>query len=140
MQISYAPYARPTGRRCRTCSATRSRRPGSIGSASAKIRRTASGCHGTRPGLASFLKALPQANTLVVWRLDRLGRDPKHLVNLAEGLSLRGIGLKVRAGVGARLPPPLPMAGSPLHFCRLAEFEHEFTTGGTGSGASQATA
>ena len=35
----------------------------------------------TTPGLAAFLKALRQGDTLVVWKLDRLGRDPRHLVN-----------------------------------------------------------
>jgi DNA invertase Pin-like site-specific DNA recombinase len=39
-----------------------------------------------RPGLLSCLKALQPGNTLVVWKLDRLGRNLKHLINTVEGL------------------------------------------------------
>lgn len=47
----------------------------------------ASGRKDDRPGLKSCLKALQSGNTLVVWKLDRLGRDMKHLVNLVDDLS-----------------------------------------------------
>jgi DNA invertase Pin-like site-specific DNA recombinase len=39
-----------------------------------------------RPGLVACLKALQPGNTLVVWKLDRLGRDLRHLVNTVEDL------------------------------------------------------
>lgn len=39
----------------------------------------ASGCKDDRPGLAACLKALQSGNTLVVWKLDRLGRDLKQV-------------------------------------------------------------
>jgi hypothetical protein len=42
---------------------------------------TASGKRDDRPGLAACLKALREKDTLVVWKLDRLGRDLRHLVN-----------------------------------------------------------
>jgi DNA invertase Pin-like site-specific DNA recombinase len=42
----------------------------------------ASGRFDDRPGLSNCLKALQPGNTLVVWKLDRLGRNLKHLVNL----------------------------------------------------------
>ena len=58
----------------------------------------ASGCKDDRPGLTACLKALQPGNTLVVWKLDRLGRDLKHLVNTVDDLSQRGVGLKVLAG------------------------------------------
>ena len=63
----------------------------------------ASGRKDDRPGLAACLKALQPDNTLVVWKLDRLGRDLKHLVNTVDELSQRGIGLKVLAGAGAQI-------------------------------------
>ena len=38
--------------------------------------------HDNRPGLANCLKALQSGNTLVVWKLDRLGRNLKDLINI----------------------------------------------------------
>ena len=42
---------------------------------------TFSGNRDDRPGLAACLKALQPGDTLLVWKLDRLGRDLRHLVN-----------------------------------------------------------
>ena len=42
----------------------------------------ASGQREDRPGLAAFLKAARQGDVSVVWKLDRLGRNLRHLVNL----------------------------------------------------------
>jgi DNA invertase Pin-like site-specific DNA recombinase len=58
----------------------------------------ASGRHDHRPGLEASLKALQPGNTFVVWKLDRLGRNLKHLVTTVEELHDRGIGLRVLAG------------------------------------------
>jgi hypothetical protein len=63
----------------------------------------ASGRHDARPGLTACLKALQPSNTLVLWKLDRLGRDLRHLVTTAENLRVRGLGLKVLAGAGAQI-------------------------------------
>ncbi|MCE3518963.1 recombinase family protein, partial [Escherichia coli] len=63
----------------------------------------ASGRHDARPGLTACLKALQPGNTLVIWKLDRLGRDLRHLVITAEDLRSRGIGLKVLTGAGAQI-------------------------------------
>ena len=49
----------------------------------------ASGRNDTRPGLIACLKALQPGNTLVLWKLDRLGRDRRHLINTAEDLRVR---------------------------------------------------
>ena len=46
----------------------------------------ASGQREDRPGLAAFLKAARQGDVIVVWRLDRLGRNLRHLVNLVQDL------------------------------------------------------
>ncbi len=61
----------------------------------------ASGRRDDRPGLAACSKALRKGDALVVWKLDRLGRDLRHLVNLVHDLTARGVGLKVLAGEGA---------------------------------------
>jgi len=54
---------------------------------------TTSGKREDRPGLAACLKALREGDTLVVWKLDRVGRDLRHLVNTVHDLTARGIGL-----------------------------------------------
>ena len=57
----------------------------------------ASGQREDRPGLAAFLKAARQGDVIVVWRLDRLGRNLRHLVNLVQDLNDRDIGIRVLA-------------------------------------------
>jgi DNA invertase Pin-like site-specific DNA recombinase len=52
----------------------------------------ASGMRDDRPGLTHCLKALREGDTLVVWKLDRLGRDLRHLVNTVHELTIRGMG------------------------------------------------
>lgn len=51
----------------------------------------ASGRHDARPGLEACLKALRPEDTLVVWKLDRLGRNLRHLVTLVETLHQREV-------------------------------------------------
>ena len=63
----------------------------------------ASGKKDDRPQLVACLKALRAGDTLVVWKLDRLGRDLRHLVNIVHDLTARGVGLKVLTGQGAAI-------------------------------------
>ena len=63
----------------------------------------ASGKDDDRPPLVSCLKALRHGDTLIVWKLDRLGSDLRHLVNIVHDLTERGIGLKVLTGQGAAI-------------------------------------
>ncbi|WP_213994159.1 recombinase family protein [Sodalis sp. dw_96] len=44
-----------------------------------------------RPGLKRAMRALSPGDTLVVWKLDRLGRSVRHLITLVEDLKSRGI-------------------------------------------------
>jgi len=54
----------------------------------------ASGARAKRPGLEECLKALAPGDTLLVWRLDRLGRSMPHLVTLVEDLLKKKIAFK----------------------------------------------
>ena len=56
----------------------------------------ASGARMARPGLAACLQALAPGDTLVVWRLDRLGRSMTHLVTLIDELWRRQIRFRSR--------------------------------------------
>jgi len=53
-----------------------------------------SGIKDRRPELDNALRALRQGDTLIVWRLDRLGRSLKHLVEIMNDLDQRGIHLE----------------------------------------------
>ncbi len=101
----------------------------------------ASGRHDDRPGLAACLKALQPGNTLVVWKLDRLGRNLKHLVTLIDTFTSRGVGLKVLAGAGAEIDTTT--ANGRLFFgifAALAEFERELIAERTRAGLAAARA
>ncbi len=54
----------------------------------------ASGKKAERPGLKKVLRMLSRGDTLVVWKLDRLGRSMRHLVVLVEELRDRGINFR----------------------------------------------
>lgn len=100
-----------------------------------------SGSHGERPGLEACLKALRPGDTLAVWRLDRLGRNLRHLVNLVDALTKRGIGLKVLSGEGASIDTTT--ANGKLVFAifaALAEFERALIVERTRAGLASARA
>lgn len=102
---------------------------------------TASGKLDDRPGLATCLQALREGDTLVVWKLDRLGRSLRHLVNVVHDLRSRGIGLKVLTGQGAAIDTTTP-AGKLVFgiFESLAEFERDLISERTRGGLASARA
>ena len=101
----------------------------------------ASGRHDARPGLTACLKALQPGNTLVIWKLDRLGRDLRHLVITAEDLRSRGIGLKVLTGAGAQIDTTTANGRLAFGiFAAFAEFERELITERTRAGLAAARA
>lgn len=55
---------------------------------------TASGAKADRPGLTQAMTYLRQGDSLVVWRLDRLGRSLKHLIDTITHLQEHGIGFR----------------------------------------------
>ncbi len=101
----------------------------------------ASGTRDDRPGLTNCLKALRAGDTLIVWKLDRLGRDLRHLVNTVHDLTTQGIGFKVLTGHGAAVdtttPPGKLVFGI---FAALAEFERELIAERTRAGLASARA
>ena len=53
-----------------------------------------SGTRADRPGLSKTLEMLREGDTLVVWKLDRLGRSVKQLVDMVSELNKQGIQFK----------------------------------------------
>ncbi|MGN7963904.1 recombinase family protein [Brucella sp. 22210] len=102
---------------------------------------SASGKRDDRPGLTACLKALRSGDTLVVWKLDRLGRDLRHLVNLVDDLTKRNIGLKVLAGEGASIDTSTANGRLVFGiFAALAEFERALIIERTKAGLAAARA
>jgi DNA invertase Pin-like site-specific DNA recombinase len=101
----------------------------------------ASGKREDRPGLAACLKALRSGDTLVMWKLDRLGRDLRPLMHTVHDLTRRGIGRKVLTGHGAAIDTTTA-AGRLVFgiFAALAEFERELSAERTVAGLASARA
>lgn len=101
----------------------------------------ASGKTDARPGLDALRKALREGDTLVVWKLDRLGRDLRDLVNTVHDLTQRGVGFKVLTGHGAAIDTTTP-SGKLIFgiFAALAEFERELISERTKAGLESARA
>ncbi|HYG85831.1 MAG TPA: recombinase family protein [Azospirillum sp.] len=97
-----------------------------------------SGAKTDRPGLAAALDVARRGDTLVVWRLDRLGRSLKDLIELAERLDAAGVGLRSlhdaidTGSSGGRLVFHM--------FGALAEFERNLVRERTQAGLSAARA
>ena len=101
----------------------------------------ASGKREDRPGLEMCLKALRSGDTLVVWKLDRLGRDLGHLVSVVSGLADREVGLQVLAGQGAAIDTATASGRLVFGiFAALAEFERELIRERTRAGLAAARA
>lgn len=101
----------------------------------------ASGRHDNRPGLQGCLKALREGDTLVVWKLDRLARNLKDLVNIVHGLSEQGIGFKILAGHGATIDTSTSNGKMIFGiFATLAEFERDLIAERTQAGLAAARA
>jgi len=84
---------------------------------------------------------LSEGDTLVVWKLDRLGRSLRHLVNVVHDLTDRSVGLRVLTGQGAAIDTTTP-AGKLIFgiFASLAEFERDLISERTRAGLASARA
>ena len=101
----------------------------------------ASGKRDDRPGLDACLKSLRQSDTLVVWKLDRLGRNLRHLVNTIHDLMERKVGFRVLTGQGANIDTTTASGRLVFGiFAALAEFERELIRERTMAGLTSARA
>jgi DNA invertase Pin-like site-specific DNA recombinase len=99
----------------------------------------ASGRQDDRPGLATCLQALQPGDTLVVWKLDRLGRNLKHLISVVDDLQQRQVGFKVLAAAGVQIDTTTANGRLVFGiFAALAEFEAELIRERTRAGLAAA--
>ena len=97
-----------------------------------------SGASTERPGWAQVLAMLRDGDTLVVWRLDRLGRSLKHLIATVTELGDRGVGFR---SVQEKLDTTSAGGRLVFHiFGALAEFERELIQERTRAGLAAARA
>jgi DNA invertase Pin-like site-specific DNA recombinase len=98
-----------------------------------------SGSKTVRPGLDACITHLQHGDTLVVWRLDRLGRSMHHLVELIEQLRNRGVGF--RSVCDGLIDTTSPSGELIFHiFSALAQFERRLIQERTRAGLASARA
>ena len=96
----------------------------------------ASGAQRDRPQLQAALEYMRSQDTLVVWKLDRLARSLKQLIETVEGLGERGIGLR---SLTESLDTTTSGGKLVFHlFAALAEFERSVIRERTRSGLQSA--
>jgi DNA invertase Pin-like site-specific DNA recombinase len=101
----------------------------------------ASGSLDALPGLINCLKALRAGDTLLVWKLDRLGRNLRHLINTVHELTSKGVGFQVLTGHGASINTRTPEGQLVFGiFAALAEFERALISERTKVGLASARA
>ncbi len=99
---------------------------------------TASGSLAERPQLDAALDYLRRGDTLVVWRLDRLGRSLRHLVETVTALQERGVGFR---SIQESIDTTTSGGRLVFHvFCALAEFERDLIRERTHAGLAAARA
>ena len=99
---------------------------------------TITGTKEQRPGLAQALSHLRAGDTLVVWRLDRLGRSLKHLIETVTSLKQQGIAFK---SITENIDTSTATGQLVFHiFGALAEFERNLINERTMAGLAAARA
>ncbi len=102
------------------------------------FEETASGAKADRPILAEALSYVREGDTLVVWRLDRLGRSLPHLIETVALLAERGIGFR---SLTEQIDTTTPGGKPVFHvFGALAEFERDLVRERTHAGLAAARA
>jgi DNA invertase Pin-like site-specific DNA recombinase len=101
-------------------------------------RDIASGVKTARPGLEDVLAYLREGDTLVVWKLDRLGRSIQHLIETVKSLSKRKIGFQ---SLQENIDTTTSGGKLIFHiFSALAEFERDLIKERTNAGLKAARA
>jgi DNA invertase Pin-like site-specific DNA recombinase len=86
---------------------------------------TMSGARDDRPGLAALMKYVRKDDIVVVWKLDRLGRNTLHILETVKALMDRGVTLVFTTdGIDSSTPAGRMMIGV---LGSLAEYELELT-------------
>lgn len=99
---------------------------------------SSSGAKALRPGLEECLAYARRGDTLVVWRLDRLGRSLKNLLELVQRLDEKGVGFK---SLQESIDTTTPGGKLVFHvFGALAEFERDLIRERTNAGLQAARA
>jgi DNA invertase Pin-like site-specific DNA recombinase len=75
-----------------------------------------------RPGLVAALAELRGGDTLVVWKLDRLGRSVKDVLTIADDLHARGVGVGVKILTGKLSGTYSPAGEGKFFFTMMAAF------------------
>jgi DNA invertase Pin-like site-specific DNA recombinase len=97
---------------------------------------SASGTLAARPALDQVLDQLRPGDTLVVWKLDRLGRSLRHLVDTIAALADRGVGFR---SLQEQVDTTTPGGKLVFHvFAALAEFERDLVRERTSAGLAAA--
>ncbi|ESQ09869.1 MAG: resolvase [Thiohalocapsa sp. PB-PSB1] len=87
------------------------------------LQEVVSGAKAERPVLDALLADLRPGDVLVIWKLDRLGRSLRHLVELAGTLMERGVGLR---SLNDPIDTTTPQGRLAFNlFASLAEFERD---------------
>lgn len=96
-----------------------------------------SGAKSVRKGLEDCLSSLKDGDTLIIWRLDRLGRSLQHLVTLVTDLRDKGVSLRsIQDGV---IDTTTANGGLIFNiFAAIAEFERELISERTHAGLASA--
>jgi DNA invertase Pin-like site-specific DNA recombinase len=102
---------------------------------------TASGAAADRPTLKQVLDQLRPGDTLVVWKLDRLGRSLRHLVDTVTELAERGMGFRsLQEAIDTTTPGGKLVFHIFAIFAALAEFERDLIRDRTSAGLAAARA
>lgn len=94
-----------------------------------------SGTVANRPALKRLLRVLKEGDTLVVWKLDRLGRSMRNLVLLVDELRQRGVHFR---SLTDSIDTSSPMGRFIFHMSALAEMERELIVERTRAGLAAA--